>query len=226
MLYVVHMLLLFFRYTKPGGVTLIVDGKQFNAGHNFWSSEEHEKTRNELAQKLEGAIQKLLHSSSVSEFKIRMVRCFCFSIYSHRCSPRSRASSFSFFLLLSSSFFFYFSLSFSFSVSVSFFFFFCRLDKSKQGMEHDLGFQMDNCYACDNCHPVHYDSSGPFRCHACCEQFEIDTWSGNIHDMIFVGSSLQKRGGIYRSFGDMVTLCEDCQWDKKFVDAGYEPQYD
>ena len=40
--------------------------------------------------------------------------------------------------------------------------------------------------------------------------------------MIFVGSSLQKRGGIYRSFGDMVTLCEDCQWDKKFVDAGYE----
>ena len=62
------------RYTKNGGVVLIIDGKQFDPGQNFWSSEEHEKTRNELAQKLENAIQKVLHSSSVSKFKIRMVR--------------------------------------------------------------------------------------------------------------------------------------------------------
>ena len=96
-------------------------------------------------------------------------------------------------------------------------------------MEHDPGFQVDQCYydvigspTCN--HPLlcGEDSESILVCDRCCREMndngESYYWS---HRMDHSGKESQKNNCLYKKHGYSATVCGDCTDDEKFVAAGY-----
>ena len=103
--------------------------------------------------------------------------------------------------------------------------------KLQQGMEHDLGFQIDKCYHHINgrwrsCwHPLLCGTcSSNFVCAACCKELNDNKYNNEhlwSYELNHSGKNSQKNNCLYKKHGSDATVCIDCQNDSNFVAAGY-----